>query len=92
VYGYWDMAASLVTTGAIDPDAFRAAHGEIFGAFSKLQPFLQQLRTTMGPPDLFRHLETVVMGTPNAEAMLERLRGRLRSMAKARQSQTADQT
>lgn len=25
--GYGDMAASLVTTGAIDPDAFQAAHG-----------------------------------------------------------------
>ena len=33
VLGYWDMAASLVTTGAIDGDAFRAAHGEIFGTF-----------------------------------------------------------
>jgi len=28
VLGYWDMAASLVTTGAIDGDAFRAAHGD----------------------------------------------------------------
>ena len=27
VLGYWDMAASMVTTGAIDADAFRAAHG-----------------------------------------------------------------
>lgn len=34
VLGYWDMAASMVTTGAIDGDAFRAAHGEIFAAFS----------------------------------------------------------
>ena len=40
VIGYWEMTASLVTTGAIDADAFRAAHGEIFGMFSKIQPFL----------------------------------------------------
>ncbi len=26
VLGYWDMAASLVTTGAIDTTAFLAAH------------------------------------------------------------------
>ncbi len=26
VLSYWDMAASMVTTGAIDGDAFRAAH------------------------------------------------------------------
>src|SRR5215469_9802742 len=40
VLSYWNMAASLVTAGAIDGDAFRAAHGEIFATFSKIQPFL----------------------------------------------------
>ena len=39
VVSYWDMAASLVAAGAIDGDAFRAAHGEIFAAFGKIQPF-----------------------------------------------------
>src|SRR5262249_13628837 len=42
VIGYWDMAASLVTTGAIDGEAFRAAHSEIFATFSKIQPFLDE--------------------------------------------------
>jgi hypothetical protein len=27
VIGYWDMAASLMMTGAIDAESFRAAHG-----------------------------------------------------------------
>src|SRR5689334_637330 len=45
VLGYWDMAASLVTTGAIDADAFRAAHGEIVATFSKIQPFLAEVRS-----------------------------------------------
>jgi hypothetical protein len=35
VIGYWEMAASLVTTGAVDADAFRAAHGEIVTTVSK---------------------------------------------------------
>src|ERR1700722_16331436 len=48
VIGYWDMAASMVTTGAIDGDAFRAAHGEIFGTFAKVQPFLAEFRTATG--------------------------------------------
>jgi hypothetical protein len=52
VIGYWDMAASLVTTGAIDGDAFRAAHGEIFAAFSKVHPFLAELRAASGEPEL----------------------------------------
>jgi hypothetical protein len=38
VLGYWDMAASLVTTGAIDADAFRAAHGEVFGDLQQDSP------------------------------------------------------
>src|SRR5918999_604536 len=46
VVGYWDMAASLVTTGAIDADAFLAGHGEIFATFSKIHPFLADLRQT----------------------------------------------
>ena len=92
VYGYWDMAASLVTTGAIDGGAFLAAHTEIFAAFSKIQPFLQPLRESAGEPGLFRHMETVVMAAPDAAETLERRRTRLREMAKARQNRAADQT
>ena len=48
VLSYWDMAASLVTTGAVDADAFRAAHGEIFATFSKIHPYLTELRSASG--------------------------------------------
>jgi len=84
VLGYWDMAASLVTTGAIDGGAFLAAHTEIFGAFCKIQPFLGELRAATGEPGFLRHLETVVMAAPDAAATLERRRERLRAAAKAR--------
>jgi hypothetical protein len=82
VLGYWDMAASLVTTGAIDGDAFRAAHGEIFGAFSKIHPFLSEMRTTSGELEFCKHIEEVVMGAPDAEAILARRREGLRAAAK----------
>ena len=83
VLGYWDMAASLVTTGAIDGDAFRAAHSEIFAAFGKIQPFLAELRTATGERDLFQHMEAVVMAAPDAEAILARRREAIRAGAKA---------
>ena len=83
VLGYWDMAASLVTTGAIDGDAFRAAHSEIFAAFGKIQPFLAELRTATGERDLFQHMEAVVMAAPGAEAILARRREAIRAGAKA---------
>src|SRR5678816_3495017 len=60
VLGYWDMAASLVTSGAIDAESFRAAHGEVFATFSKIHPFLSELRTASGEADFCKHLEAVV--------------------------------
>jgi hypothetical protein len=79
VLGYWDMAASLVTADAIDADAFRAAHGEMFGTFCKVQPFLAELRAVSGEADFCRHLEAVVMGAPDAGAILTRRRKALRA-------------
>ena len=74
VLAYWDMAASLVTTGAIDGDAFRAAHGEVFLTFAKIHPFLAQLRAASGEADYCKHLEAVVLGAPDAEAIMKRRR------------------
>jgi hypothetical protein len=84
VLGYWDMAASLVTTGAIDADAFRAAHGEIFGTFCKVEPFLAEMRAAFGEPAFCEHVETVIMGAPDAAAILARRREGLRMAAAAR--------
>jgi hypothetical protein len=87
VVGYWDMAASLVTTGAIDADAFLAAHGEIFATFSKIHPFLADLRQTSGELDFCKHVEAVVMGGPNADVILARRRDAARAAAKQRRSE-----
>ena len=84
VLGYWDMAASLVTTGAIDGDAFRAAHGEIFATFGKVHPFLAELRAASGEPDFCRHLEAVVLAAPDAGAILGRRREAALAAARAR--------
>ncbi len=81
VLGYWDMAASLVTSGAIDGDAFRAAHGEVFVTFAKIHPFLTELRAAAGEPDFCRHLEAVVLAAPDAEATLARRRAAARAAA-----------
>jgi hypothetical protein len=89
VLGYWDMAASLVTTGAIDGDAFRAAHSEIVATFAKIYPFLSELRETTraaGGGDFCKHMETVVLAAPDAEVTLARMVEGLRAVAKARRA------
>jgi hypothetical protein len=85
VVGYWDMA-SLVTTGAIDAAAFLAAHGEVFATFSKIHPFLAELRQVSGEPDFCKHLEAVVLAAPNAEAILARRRAAAQAAARQRRS------
>jgi hypothetical protein len=87
VLGYWDMAASLVTTGAIDADAFRAAHGEIFATFSKISPYLGELRRATGEPEFCKHVEVVVLSAPDAEAILSRRRQAIKVAADARKRQ-----
>ena len=84
VLGYWDMAASLVTTGAIDGNAFRAAHTEIFATFGKIHPFLKELRDASAEPEFCKHLEAVVMEEPEAEAIMTRRCAAIRAAAKAR--------
>jgi hypothetical protein len=74
VIGYWDMAASLVNAGAIDADMFRAANNEIFAAYAKVEPFMAELRAATGIPEFGRHMESVVMGLPQATERLALLR------------------
>ena len=90
VLGYWDMAASLVTSGAIDADSFLAAHGEIFTTFSKIHPLLDELRAASGETHFCRHMESVVMSAPDAEAVLERRRTTARAAAKSREESRVD--
>jgi hypothetical protein len=87
VLSYWDMAASLVTTGAIDADAFRAAHGEIVATFSKISPYLCELRRATGEPEFCKHVEVVVLSAPDAEAILSRRRQAIKVAADARKRQ-----
>ncbi len=86
VISYWEIASSLVTTGAIDAASFLAAHGEIVGTFSKLQPFLAELRSAFGEPGFCRNIEEVVMSMPDAVETMSRRRKKLRAAANAKQT------
>ena len=89
VLGYWDMAASMVTTGAIDAEAFRAAHSEVVATFCKIQPFLPALRSGPGAGNFCKHLQAVVTAIPDIESTLLAMREGFKAMALARQSAAA---
>lgn len=83
VTGYWEMAASLVTYGAIDRQMFLDANSEIFGTFAKVYPLLEDLRRLVGDPSYLRHLEEVVLSAHSSEERLEKVRLELRSLAES---------
>lgn len=83
VLGYWDMAASMVTSGAIDAPSFLAAHGEIVLTFSKVEPFLKELRIAAGEPAFCAHVEAVLAQLPDSAAVMARRRAATRQAAKA---------
>jgi hypothetical protein len=84
VLSYWEMACSLVTSKAIDDEAFLAAHNEIVATFAKIHPFLAELRAESGEPEFCQHIEAVVLSTADAMEAMERRRGTIRAAAKAR--------
>jgi hypothetical protein len=85
ITSYWEMASSFVNNGGIDEKMFLDANGEHVAVFSKIEPFIEDVRTTLGLPDYLRQLETLVHKTPNAKERLERMRGMFTRWSKVAQ-------
>lgn len=81
---YWDMAAGFVNHGAIDEDMFNDANGEHIVVFSKIQPFLNELRQMLDNPKMLANLETLIMRMPDAEEMLVKRREMMKRWMQAR--------
>lgn len=84
VMSYWDMAASFVNHEAIDEQMFTDANSEQFVLFAKIEPFLEELRETMGNPNMLKNLETLVMRQPNAKERLAKSRESMKRVMEAR--------
>ena len=74
---YWDMAAGFVNHRAIEEEMFLDANGECWVIFSKVQPYLEGVRTILENPKYLKNLETLLMKQPNA---IETCEGRRLSM------------
>ena len=86
VASHWEVAASLVNNGGIDEQLFLDANTEHVVVFAKLQPFVTEIRETIGEPDYLAHLEKLVMKIPNIERKLENRRRLLERWAQAKTS------
>jgi len=80
VVSYWEMAAALVNHGAIDINLFNDTNGEHLAVFSKVEPFLGELRKTFGQPQFLSSLEKLVDATPDGRKRVAEIRERMKSM------------
>ena len=83
VSSHWEVAASLVNNGGIDEELFLGANTEHVVVFAKLQPFVAEIRETIGEPDYLANLERLVMKIPNVQRKLENRRKMLERWAQA---------
>jgi hypothetical protein len=74
VASYWDTTASLVNNGGVDEQMFLEANTEHLVVFAKLQPFIPEVRETIGEPDYLSHLERLVMKVPDVKKKLDNRR------------------
>lgn len=89
IVSYWDMAASFVNNGAIDAQMFNDANGEHIFVYSKIEPFLADLRSESGNPEFLAHLEKVVKQIPNIEERIAATRARISKLVALWQQKAA---
>ena len=84
VISYWDMAAALVNSGAIDEELFNETNGEHLFVYSKIEPVIEEIRTMFENPDFLRNLETLVKRIPDSEKKIATMRERMKKVAELR--------
>ena len=79
VVSYWDMATAFVVFGSINDEMFNAINTEHLAIYSKLEPFLADLRAIPGIPAYLTltHLEPVVLRMPDAAQRVATMRSYL---------------
>jgi hypothetical protein len=74
---YWEMAASFVAHGVLQPELFFESGGEAIFVWAKLQAFVAQLRQELQTPRLLANLEKAIAMVPWAVERAEVIRKRL---------------
>ena len=88
VGGYWELAASLVHHGTLNKEMFLepSFSGEMFLIYSKVQPFLKELREKLSNPAIFANVEKLIT---TSEGGMERVKQTQERLAMFRKMQLA---
>jgi hypothetical protein len=70
VYGYWDMVAAMVFTGALDESLVYNTCPEMYFQYAKIRPYIEELRGKIGLPEMFYSVQKLVEGSEKGRARL----------------------
>jgi hypothetical protein len=91
VLTYWDMAAAMVLSGAVNEDLFFATNSELYFLWAKFGEHMPQARSDFANPEFGLHLEKLVkkpQGQLRVKGLQIRIAARRAAAAKiAKQSQ-----
>jgi L-rhamnose mutarotase len=89
VTSYWEMAAALALSGAVNEELFLDTQAEMFFVMAKLHPLLEGMREKMQSPDAMRKCETLInkseASKKKLQVFIQRVE-RFRAMAAAQKS------
>lgn len=84
VYGYWQMVAAFVKSGALDAELLYDTCPEMYFQYAKVQPYLAQFRREMDLPEFLINVEQLVEGSRTGRDRLETMQKNLAAIADAR--------
>jgi hypothetical protein len=87
VYGYWDMLAAFVQSGALDAALVYNTCQEMYYQYAKIQPFLADIRKKLNLPEFLISIERVVEGSKAGRERLATMQNNLAAMAAVRAAQ-----
>jgi len=70
VYGYWEMAAALAVSGAVNEDLFITTQLEMFYTFARISPFVKHFREKS--PEFMISITTLCERNAKARELLDR--------------------
>ncbi len=87
VLSYWDMACSLVLHGTLDPNLFFDTNGEGAFVYTKLKPFISQMRAAFNAPEFCASMERLFESTPEWRQRISRMETNLAHFREVRKKQ-----
>lgn len=84
VYGYWDMVAAFVESGALDAGLVYNTCQEMYFQYAKIQPYLAEFRKIMNLPEWMSSIERLVEDSEIGRSRLQMMKKNLAALAAAK--------